>query len=186
MITITSLWLAILLAAAFSWVMSAIVWMAMPHHKTDYAKFPDEDAVRAALKPQNIQPGQYNIPHMADWGECKTDEGKARFSDGPVGYMTVVPSQMPAMGGMMVKQFVFFLVVGFVVAYVCSRTLAPGTDYLKVFQIAGTVAWLANGFALVPEAIWFGRPWSNVIKSLFDAFLYALLTAGVFGWLWPA
>ncbi len=186
MITISSLWLAILLAAALSWIMSAIVWMVMPHHKTDFAKFPDEDAVRAAMGPQNIPPGQYNIPHMTDWDECKTDEGKAKFDDGPVGYMTVVPSRLPAMGGMMVQQFVFFLAVSFVVAYVCSRTLAPGTEYLKVFQVAGTVAWLAYGFGTIPEGIWFGRPWPNVLKTLFDAFLYALLTAGVFGWLWPA
>ena len=37
----------------------------------------------------------------------------------------------------------------------------------------------------VPDAIWFGRPWSFVMKGQFDALLYALLTAGVFGWMWP-
>ncbi len=66
-----------------------------------------------------------------------------------------------------------------------GRTLAPGTDYLTIFRVTGAVAWMAYGFAVIQDAIWFGRPWSSVIKTLFDAFVYALLTAGVFGWLWP-
>ncbi|MCH9008347.1 hypothetical protein IIA29_10135 [candidate division KSB1 bacterium] len=54
-----------------------------------------------------------------------------------------------------------------------------------MFRITGTVAWLAYGAATVPDAIWFGRPWSAIGKNLFDALMYGLLTAGVFGWLWP-
>ena len=64
--------------------------------------------------------------------------------------------------------------------------IARGTEYLTVFRLTGTVAWLAYGMAVVPDAIWFGRPWSSIIKTVFDALLYALLTAGVFAWLWPA
>jgi len=33
--------------------------------------------------------------------------------------------------------------------------------------------------------IWMGKPWSSVIKDLADALIYGLLSAGVFGWLWP-
>ena len=61
----------------------------------------------------------------------------------------------------------------------------PGADYLKVFQIAGTTAWVAHSFGVIPDAIWFGRPWSNTIKDVVDGVVYGLLTAGVFGWLWP-
>ena len=39
--------------------------------------------------------------------------------------------------------------------------------------------------AVVQDAIWFGRPWSSAWKVLGDALLYGLMTAGVFGWLWP-
>ena len=85
----------------------------------------------------------------------------------------------------LVLSFVFYVAVSVVVAYLTSRTLAAGIDYLQVFRVAGTTAWLAYGFAVIPEAIWFGRPWSAVVKNLLDALLYALLTAGVFGWLWP-
>ena len=34
-------------------------------------------------------------------------------------------------------------------------------------------------------AIWYRRAWNTTVKSTIDGALYALLTAGVFGWLWP-
>jgi len=46
-----------------------------------------------------------------------------------------------------------------------------------------TVAFVASSMALVPESIWFGRPWSMTAKNFVDALIYALLTGGVFGWL---
>ena len=105
MVTIGALWLPILLSAVAVWVASAVIWMVMPHHKSDFRKLPDEDAALRALTPQRLVPGQYSIPY---------------------------------------------------------------------------------GTATVPEAIWFGRPWSVVVKGLLDALVYGLLTAGFFGWLWPA
>ena len=36
-----------------------------------------------------------------------------------------------------------------------------------------------------PLSIWYGRKWSTTFKSTFDALIYAMLTAGTFGWLWP-
>ena len=29
------------------------------------------------------------------------------------------------------------------------------------------------------------RAWSTTLKNVFDGLLYALVTAGAFGWLWP-
>ncbi len=37
------------------------------------------------------------------------------------------------MGRNMVLSFVYYLLIGVAVAYVATRTLAPGTDYLAVF-----------------------------------------------------
>jgi hypothetical protein len=85
----------------------------------------------------------------------------------------------------MVGSFVFYLVVSFVVAYLASRTLAAGAEYLAVFRVVGTTAWLAYAFAIVPDSIWFGRPWNSTLKGFLDGLLYALLTAGAFAWLWP-
>ena len=186
MVTIGALWLPILLSAAAVWVASMLVWTVLPHHKSDYARLPNEDAARQALAPQEIPPGLYNIPHVASRGDLQNPEVVRRFEEGPVGFITVLPSGVPTMGSKLVLSFVLYLAVGVVVAYLAGRTLASGTDYLSVFRITGTVAWLAYGVGTVPDAIWFGRPWSSVFKGLLDALVYGLLTAGFFGWLWPA
>ena len=186
MVTIGALWLPILLSAIAVWVVSAIMWTVMPHHKSDWGKLPDEDAARRALTPQGLVPGQYSIPYSASAQDLKDPETVRKFEEGPVGFLTVVPSGVPTMGGKIMLSFVFYLVITMVVAYLVSRTLDPAADYLAVFRVTGTVAWLAYGTATVPDAIWFGRPWSGIVKGLADALVFALLTAGFFGWLWPA
>lgn len=184
MVTIISLWLPILLSAVAVWILSALVWMVLPHHKSEYNAFPDEDATRNALLPQNLQPGLYNIPNVKDWNEAKKPEVAKKFTDGPNGFFTVVPNGFPSMGKNIVMSFFYYLVVGIVVAYLASRTLSPAAHYLAVFRVVGTTAWLAYGFGIIPEAIWFGRPWSSIVKHLIDSLVYALFTAGIFGWLW--
>ena len=59
----------------------------------------------------------------------------------------------------------------------------PDADYLAVFRVAGTTAFIAHGIAIIPESIWFGRPWPMTLKTLLDALIYGLLTGSVFGWL---
>ena len=61
MVTIGALWLPILLSAVAVWVASAIIWMVMPYHKSDFRKLPDEDAALRALTPQGLVPGQYSF-----------------------------------------------------------------------------------------------------------------------------
>ena len=34
------------------------------------------------------------------------------------------------------------------------------------------------------DTIWYGRSVSTTLKITFDGLVYALLTAGFFGWLW--
>ncbi len=186
MVTITSLWLAILLSAIIVWVASAIVWMVMPYHKTDFQGLPDEDATLAALRGQNLTPGQYDFPHLANRDEMKNPEVVEKFSQGPAGFLTIAPRGVPNMGKPMILSLVYFLLVNICVAYLAGRTLPAGAEYLTVFRIAGTTAWLAYGAALISDAIWFGRPWSSVLKTQVDALIYGLLTAGIFGSLWPA
>lgn len=185
MVTIPSLWFAIVLSAVIVWIASFIVWSVLPHHKSDYKSLPNEEAALGALKPQNLAPGQYNIPHLASRDALKQPEVRKKFEDGPSGFLTVLPRGVPAMGKNMVLSFIYYILVGIVVAYIASRTLSMGAEYLAVFRITGTVAWLAYGAAVVQDAIWFGKPWSSTVKQLIDALIYGLLTAGVFGWLWP-
>ena len=63
--------------------------------------------------------------------------------------------------------------------------MGPGTQYLEVFRFAGTTAFAAYSLALAQHSIWYRRNWGATLRSMFDGLVYALLTAGVFGWLWP-
>ena len=110
----------------------------------------------------------------------------AKFEEGPVGFMTVIPSGAPAMGQSLVLWFVYSVVVSLMVGYLTSRTVAPGADYLQVFRVAGTSACLAYAGAEPVRSIWWGRRWSVTLKQLVDGLIYGLVTAGAFGWLWPA
>jgi Gpi18-like mannosyltransferase len=89
------------------------------------------------------------------------------------------------MGKQLVLWFLFCLIVGFFVAYVTGRTLDFGAHYLAVFRVAGTVAFLSYSAAHAPNSIWMGVSWSTTLKHMFDGLVYGLLTAGMFGWLWP-
>ena len=71
-------------------------------------------------------------------------------------------------------------------AYIASRAVQPGTDYLQVFRFVGTTAFMGYALGTLPESIWYRRSWGRTMKTVFDGLVYALLTAGVFGWLWPS
>jgi len=115
----------------------------------------------------------------------KSPEMQEKFKRGPVGLLTVIPSGAPAMGKYLVKWFLYCVLVSIFVAYLTGRTRTPGTEYLEVFRIAGTVGFLGYGLALVQDTIWKGEDAVVTLKHVFDGLIYGLLTAGTFGWLWP-
>jgi hypothetical protein len=108
-----------------------------------------------------------------------------KYKQGPVGHMTILPNGPPVMAKFLIQWFVFCLLVGFFVAYLAAHTLAPGTQYLIVFRVVGTAAFLAYGLGNLSNGIWKGQTWSATIKEVIDGLVYGLLTAGTFGWLWP-
>jgi hypothetical protein len=89
------------------------------------------------------------------------------------------------MGPLLMQWLCYCLLISLIAAYLAHATLPVATEYLKVFQVTGTAAWLGYGGSAISQGIWQSRPWSTVMKDLFDGLVYALLTAGVFGWLWP-
>jgi hypothetical protein len=186
MVPMTALWLPIVVSAVIVFIASSILHMALGYHRRDYSGLPNEARLLAAMRSEGIAPGSYHFPHANSMKEAGTPEMQARFEEGPVGMMTVVPSGLPNMGKHLGLWLGFTLLVGFFTAYLAGRTLAPGTHYLQVFRVVGTAAFLAYGFGEISNSIWKAQPWGNTARSLLDALIYALLTAGVFGWLWPA
>lgn len=182
-VMLSSLWLPIVVASVIVFFASALAWMVLPHHRTDWSKLPDEAGVRATVR--GLAPGEYSFPHAATSDDWKSKEWIEKATEGPNGFLVVVPTGPPKMGKSLAQWFVHCLVVSLFVAYVTGHALGAGTDYLKVFQIAGTVAFLAYSAAHVPGAIWMGHRWSRALKDVVDGLVYGLLTAGVFGWLWP-
>ena len=183
MVPLSSLWLPIVGSALVVFVASAIAWMVLPHHRSDWSKLPDEESARTALS--GVPPGEYTIPHAATSADWKSDTWKEKAKAGPNAFLSVIPSGLPNMGKSLTQWLIYCLAVSTFVAYVSGRTLAAGTDYLMVFRIAGTVAFLAYSSAHVSGAIWMGHGWGRTIKDVIDGLVYGLLTGGMFGWLWP-
>jgi hypothetical protein len=179
--SIMTLWQPILLSAVLAFIAGSVIWMFMPWHKKDWSKTSDEEGVRSALK--GLAPGQYNLPHCKDPSEFKEPAMAEKLEDGPIAFITVLPSGVPNMAPQLVMMFGYNLLVAIICAYFVSRTAAPGADYLAIFRIAGTVAFVSYGMAYVQESVWFGRPWSSTVKTFLDALIYAVLTGGAFGWL---
>jgi hypothetical protein len=44
---------------------------------------------------------------------------------------------------------------------------------------------MAYSFAYWPQTIWYQRALGTTVRNTIDGLIYGLLTAGVFGWLWP-
>lgn len=181
-----ALWLPILLSAVFVFVLSSILHMALKYHSSDYKRLPNEDAVRAAFRGASVEPDQYVIPWCADMKDMGSPEMLKKYSEGPVAVVRVRPSGPPSMGPTLLRWFLFTLMISLFVAYIAAHAIPPGAQYLHVFRVVGAVAFLAYGAGLIPESIWMGKPWSVAAKEVFDGLLYGLVTAGTFGWLWPA
>ena len=69
--------------------------------------------------------------------------------------------------------------------YVAGLVLPQGTPYRVVFRLVSTVAFTAYAVAIWQMSIWYSRAWGSTLRSTLDGLIYALVTAGAFGWLWP-
>ena len=185
MVSIMSLWVPILLSAVIVFVVSSIIHMVLPYHRTDYRKVPAEDEVMEALRKFNIPPGDYMIPCGEGPESMKKPEFVEKMKKGPLVLMTLSPGQAPSMGKPLFQWFVYCVLVGVFAAYITGRALAQGAPYLSVFRFAGTTAFVGYSLALMQNSIWMRRNWGTTMKSTFDGLVYGLMTAGTFGWLWP-
>lgn len=180
-----TLGLPILLSAVLVFVVSSVIHMMSPWHKSDYPKLANEDRVMDALRPLAIPPGDYMMPRPSSREEMRTPQFAEKFKRGPVLMLTVWSGGSMGMGKQLGQWFVYALVVGCFAAYVAGRALPPGAPFRSVFRFAGATAFIGYSLALWQMSIWYRRSWLTTIKATLDGLIYALLTAGTFGWLWP-
>lgn len=62
MVSLSELWLPILLSAIVVFAASSLIHMVLPFHKSDYTKVPREDDVMTALRSFSIPPGDARSP----------------------------------------------------------------------------------------------------------------------------
>lgn len=182
---LAALWLPILLSAVIVFVVSSLIHMLTPWHKSDYPQVPNEDKVMDTIRPLAIPPGDYFIPRPPSREAMRSPQYIEKMKRGPIVMMTVLPNGPMSMGKSLVQWFLYSVVVGIFAAYVAGRALPAGAAYLQVFRFAGATAFIAYAGALWPMSIWYRRSWLVTIKATVDGLVYALLTAGTFGWLWP-
>lgn len=185
MVPLTQLWLPIVVASVLVFLVSWILHMLLKYHQADYKPFPEDEALLAGLRKADLAPGVYVVPHCTDHKQMGSPEMQAKYKAGPVGMYTAMAKGLPNMGKYLGTWFFYCLLVSFFTAYLTGHTLGPDKDYLAVFRVAGTAAFMAYGLSAMVDSIWKSVPWSNTCRAMFDGLVYALVTAGAFGWLWP-
>jgi hypothetical protein len=185
MVSIASLIVPILVAAVLVFVASSLVHMVLGYHGGDLRMLPKEDEVMSALRPFAIAPGDYVMPRPSGPQSMKNPVFIEKRKKGPVAFMTVMPGGEISMGKNLALWFLYSVGVGVFAAYIAGHALGPGASYIEVFRFVGTTAFLGYSFALLQNSIWYYRNWRMTLLSMFDGLIYALLTAGTFGWLWP-
>jgi hypothetical protein len=98
MLWLSTLWLPILLSSVIVFVVSSIIHMVLPWHKSDFPKLPNEEKVMDALRPLAVPPGDYMIPRPSSTQEMRSPEFAEKMKRGPVMVLTMMPNGPIAMG----------------------------------------------------------------------------------------
>jgi len=182
MVALTALWLPILVSAAIVFVVSSILHMVLPYHRSDYKGLPEEEKVRAVLR--GLAPALYIIPYCTHQN-MKSPEIAAKQKEGPIAFVSVQPNGAPNMGKFLGLWFVFCVIVGVFTGYLTGIAVGPGADHMAVIRVAATAAFMCYGVGLLSNGIWRGHPWGMVLKEIFDAIIYSLAVGATFAYLWP-
>jgi hypothetical protein len=116
----------------------------------------------------------------------RSPEFMEKMKKGPVALFTVIPAGDVNLLPSLILWFIYSIIVSVFAAYIAGEAHGRGAPYLEIFQFTGCVAFAGYSLGLLQNSIWFKRKWSATVKSVFDGLIYALVTAGTFGWLWPS
>jgi hypothetical protein len=181
---LAQLWLPILVSAVAVFVASSIAWMVLPHHRADIQKLPDEPATVTAVTRFGIPPGFYMWPNCATPEEMKSQEYKDRYAKGPWGTLTIIGAR-PNFGLNLTVLFLVYLIISVATAFVTGAASPPGASFGDVFPVAAVMAVTAYTMGAIPGGIMTGRPRRFLVTDFVDCVVYGLLTAAIFGLMWP-
>ena len=185
MVAWSALLLPSLVSAVLVFIASSLIHMVVKWHASEYKTLPNEDEIRAAIRKSSPGPGKYVMPFCKDSKEMESPEMQKKYAEGPNVVMYVRESGSIKLGPFLGKWFAYTLVISLLAGYLARATVAPGAEYLHVFQVVGAAAWLAYAWAIPSDSIWIGKSWGSTFTYMIDGLIYAALTAGSFAWLWP-
>ncbi len=183
---LSDMWLPILLAPVLVFIASSVIHMVIKSHHKDYKKLANEQELLAAMRAHNLTPGDYVFPYCCDMKELDSTTMQDRFKQGPVGFMTIMPNGLWAMGKTLTQWFLYNLLISVVIALAAYHAIPAGSAYPIVFHHVVLIAMLPYAIAAIPNSIWKGLSWRTTVRFILDGVLYSLLVAGTFAWLWPA
>jgi hypothetical protein len=176
----------VLVSTVAVFVLSSILHMVVPWHKSDYPKLPNQDAAMDAIRALNLPDGEYMAPRPESRADMQSPEFAAKMERGPLFILNVAAGRKFSMAGPLGWWFVYCLVVSWVAGHIAQGAhLMRGNDH-EIFHSVGLAAWLGYSAALWQNSIWWRKPVVVTLKSTIDGLIYAAATAYIFTWLWPS
>ena len=158
--------------------------MLLGYHSNNFKQLPDEEGFRQSVGPLEFPPGEYMYPFAGSMKAMQSEEYINKMNEGPVGWLTVMPNGPYAMGKNLFAWFIYSIIVGIFAAYIGVNSLSADAEYLPVMRMIGAAAFGGYALALIQNSVWYSRSWLTTLKFSFDGLVYALVTGGIFGWLW--
>ena len=179
------LWLPVVAAAVGVFAASSLIHMVIQWHKSEYRKLPNEDAVRDAIRAGAPAPGQYVLPHCADMKDMQSEAMRKKFTEGPIGFLTLKANGAPSMGGSLFLWFCYTLAVAAISGAIAMRVFGAQGSAHGAGHLVGLVSFLAYTGGSVQNGIWMGKPWRGVVLDALDGLIYGAVSMVAFTYLWP-
>ena len=175
------LWLPVLLCGIALFFASFISWVILPHHFADFKKLEQEDEFMKTVRDMELPVGNYMFPQVQSKKEMSNPEYTKKYETGPRGTLDIYNvANMPINLGL---TFLFFLVTSAVIGYITLVSCPAGTEFFKVFRVAGTIGILVHATSGMLNGIWFRK---RLIAHFIDGIVYGLMIGLIFASLWPS
>ena len=155
----------------FMWM--NLSWTVLGLHESSIRQFPDQDAISAALKAQNVERGIYMTPFMdADYDDKEAMAAHMEDNrEGPY-MMGVVRSgsldETPGMGPFMARGIAIQLIAVTIAALLLAAA-APNLNFLGRFMFVAMLGLFAGVTGHLPNWNWWWFPADFTVMGVVDA-----------------